>query len=175
MIKVILAGIIFGFILQQTRVNTFNKIAGFAILKDMLVPKLLLTAIGVGSFLLFLEIQLGMASLHIKPFILIGIVVGGILFGIGMAILGYCPGTLIVSIGEGALDAFVGLIGGLLGGWLFTLIFPGIQNLLGPNLGKINLYFDGILVSGIIVLIYAIILLVAAFYLNRVDERISEE
>ncbi len=164
---------IFGFILQQTRVNTFDKIAGFAMLKDMLVPKLLLAAISVGSFLLFLEIQVGMASLHIKPFVLIGIVVGGILFGIGMAILGYCPGTLIVSVGEGALDALLGIAGGLVAGWLFTVIFPAIQPLLGPNLGKINLYTGNTLVTGGIVLLYAVVLMWIAFYLDKIDQNLS--
>lgn len=173
MIKVILAGTIFGFILQQTRVNTFDKIAGFAMLKDMLVPKLLLVAISVGSFLLFLEIQIGMASLHVKPFVLIGIVVGGILFGIGMAILGYCPGTLIVSVGEGAMDALVGIIGGLIAGWLFTVIFPAIQPLLGPNLGKINLYAGNTLLTGGIVLLYAVVLMGLAFYLDKIDQNLS--
>src|SRR4030042_6594387 len=116
MAKAVIFGILFGWILQRSRVNTCNKIGGFAMLKDFTVLKLLLTAIGVGSVLLFIEIQLGLASLHVKPFNLTGVLLGGIVFGMGMAILGYCPGTLIVSIGEGAVDALVGTLGGLAGG-----------------------------------------------------------
>ncbi len=58
---------------------------------------------------------LGFASYHIKPLILGGIVLGGLIFGTGMAILGYCPGTLAISFGEGSADAFIGIIGGLSG------------------------------------------------------------
>ena len=57
-----------------------------------------------------------------------------------MAILGYCPGTLVISLGQGAMDALVGIIGGWLGGMVYTLLHPIIFPLLGPNLGTISLY-----------------------------------
>ncbi len=57
-----------------------------------------------------------------------------------MAILGYCPGTLAVSAGEGAIDALIGIAGGLLGGWLFSIAFPFVKPWLGPNEGKLSLF-----------------------------------
>jgi uncharacterized membrane protein YedE/YeeE len=64
---------------------------------------------------------------------------GGLIFGAGMAILGYCPGTLAISFGEGSVDALVGIVGGLLGGLVYTLLLPSISPLLEPDLGKISL------------------------------------
>ncbi len=167
MTKIMILGFIFGIIIQRSRVNTFEKIGGFAMLKDFTVPKVILVSIATSAFLLLIEMQLGAANLHIKPFILGGIVIGGILFGIGMAILGYCPGTLIVSIGEGRLDAIVGTVFGLIAGWIYILIFPSIKSLLGPNLGKINLYSSNTLITFIIVIAYSVVLFYLAFFLDK--------
>ena len=75
-----------------------------------------------------------MATFHVKPLLLGGVILGGLVFGVGMTILGYCPGTLFVSAGEGAVDALVGIFGGLLGGLTFTISLPVIKGILGPNL-----------------------------------------
>jgi len=47
-------------------------------------------------------------------------VIGGLLFGIGFGILGYCPGTLVGAIGQGSLDALFGGMIGLLIGAVFS-------------------------------------------------------
>ncbi len=139
-IYILLFGFLFGTFLQYARLNRYNTISGMATLEDLTVAKAIAVAIGVGAIFINLEIALGLAGYHIKPFLVGGVVLGGLIFGAGMAILGYCPGTLAVSFGEGSLDALVGIIGGLLGGLVFTLLFPILQNILGPNLGKISLY-----------------------------------
>ena len=89
----------------------------------------------------------------------------------GMAILGYCPGTMAVSLGEGSLDALVGVLGGMTGGVVYTLLLPQIQPVLGPNLGALSLesvvaskalfYILMTVLSGIFILI--------AFWLHKID------
>ncbi len=138
-LTILLFGFLFGGILQFARLNKFNTISGMATLDDLTVAKAIAAAIGVGAIIISVEIGLGLASYHVKPFILGGIVLGGLIFGAGMAILGYCPGTLAVSLGEGSVDALTGIIGGLLGGLVYTLSFPFLQGILGPDLGKISL------------------------------------
>ncbi len=165
MVKTVILGIIFGMILQRSRVNTYNTIGGFAMLKDFTVAKILLTAIGVGSILLFLEIQMGLASLSLKPFDIGGVIFGGIIFGIGMAVLGYCPGTLIVSMGEGAVDALVGIIGGLAAGFVYILMDSQIGQLLGPDMGIINLYTQSAAATALIVFLFGAFLIGPAAYL----------
>lgn len=171
MIKAFMVGLFFGWILQRSRVNIFDKIGGFAMLKDFTIHKVLVTAIGVSSILLFIEIQLGLASPHIKPFNVMGIISGGIIFGMGMAILGYCPGTLIVSMGEGAADAVIGTLGGLLAGLLFVFLYPQIKPLIGPNLGNLNLYTHNPIITGLIVLFFGVTLIVSAFYIDKKREK----
>lgn len=138
-LTILVLGFLFGAILQYARLNRFNVISGLATLENYTVVKAILAAVGVGIVLLSVEIGLGFASYHIKPFVLGGIVLGGLIFGIGMAILGYCPGTLAISLGEGSMDALIGIIGGLFGGLVFTLVLPYIHSFLGPDLGKISL------------------------------------
>ncbi|NOX86157.1 MAG: YeeE/YedE family protein, partial [Chlorobi bacterium] len=139
-IMILFFGFLFGALLQYARLNKYDVISGMATLEDLTVAKAIAVAIGVGMIILNIEIGAGMAVYHLKPFLLGGIILGGLIFGAGMAILGYCPGTSFVSLGEGALDALVGIIGGLFGGLVFTLVLPAIQSILGPDLGKISLY-----------------------------------
>ncbi|HAG16899.1 MAG TPA: transporter [Bacteroidales bacterium] len=138
-ILILTFGFLFGGILQYANLNKFNTISGLALAKDFAVAKAILITIGVGAILLNIEVGLGFASFHTKPLILGGIILGGIIFGAGMAILGYCPGTVPVSAGEGSLDALIGIIGGLFGGVLYTIFLPSFQGLLGPDLGNITL------------------------------------
>lgn len=136
---IIVLGFLFGAILQYAKLNKYNVISGMATLDNFAVAKAIAVAIGIGAILLNIEIGLGLASFHVKPLVLGGIIIGGLIFGIGMAILGYCPGTLAISLGEGSTDALIGIIGGLIGGVVYTLVLPSIQGMLGPNLGSISL------------------------------------
>lgn len=139
-ILILVLGFAFGAILQFAHLNRYNVISGMATLENLTVAKAIATAIGVGIIILNIEISLGLASYHVKPFILGGIIIGGLIFGAGMAILGYCPGTMAVSLGEGSIDALLGIFGGLLGGIVYTLLLPYFGNILGPDLGTVSLY-----------------------------------
>jgi uncharacterized protein len=137
---ILVLGFLFGATLQYAKLNRYNVISGMATLENFAVSKAIAVAIGVGAVIIAFEIGLGFASYHLKPFLLGGIAIGGIIFGVGMAILGYCPGTLAVSLGEGSIDALVGIVGGLVGGIVYTLLLPSIQSILGPDLGNISLF-----------------------------------
>jgi uncharacterized membrane protein YedE/YeeE len=139
MLTILLYGFLFGLALQSANLNRFNTISGMATLDNSKVAKAIALAIGIGVILLNLEIGLGFASYHTKPFIAGGIILGGLIFGTGMAILGYCPGTMLVSLGQGALDAVVGLMGALAAGLVYTFLVPSLSGLLGPDLGNISL------------------------------------
>jgi len=53
---------------------------------------------------------------------------GGLIFGVGFAVLGYCPGTIAGAIGNGYLDALVGGLAGIvLGTALFARLYPSLQ------------------------------------------------
>jgi hypothetical protein len=136
----LLTGFLFGFLLQKGRVAKFEVITGQLLLRDWTVAKIMITAIAVGAIGVYALVSTGAAGLHIKPALLGGVVVGGILFGGGMALLGYCPGTTVAACGEGHRDALFGLVGMLTGAFVYVWLFPtwtGIARSLG-NAGKIS-------------------------------------
>jgi len=136
---VFMIGVLFGGIIQYTRADKFEKIAGFSMLKDTVVPKMLFLAIGLASIGLYFLIDAGYAHYHVKPVMLGGLILGGTIFGVAMAIMGKCPGTGPVSIAEGRIDVMVGAIGGILGGLVFTLYYDQFQLLMGPSFGNMTL------------------------------------
>ncbi len=167
---ILILGFLFGAILQYARLNKYDVISRLATLEDLTVAKAVVLAIGVGAIILNIEIALGIAGYHVKPFVFGGVVLGGLIFGSGMAILGYCPGTLAVSLGEGALDALVGIIGGLLGGLAYTLVLPAISGILGPNWGKVSLYTitgGANVLFFILVFVLAIVFIYFAFWMDQ--------
>lgn len=158
-------GIVFGVIIQYSRVDKFEKIAGFAMLKDTVVPKMLFLAIGIASIGLYFMVEAGYASYHPKPITLGGLIIGGAIFGAAMAIMGKCPGTGPVSIAEGRIDVLVGAIGGIFGGLIFTVYFDFFKKIMGESLGKTTLltYFNNhqnmtILIFGIGLIIISIVI-----------------
>ena len=167
---VFLIGIIFGGIIQYTRVDKFEKIAGFAMLKDTIVPKMLFLAVGLTSIALYFMIEAGWAHYHVKPIIWQGLIIGGTLFGISMAILGKCPGTGPISISEGRIDVLVGAIGGLLGGLVFTLYYEDFfKPLMGESMGKLTLpeLFPGH--EHMVVLIFGVAVTLIAIFIPKIE------
>lgn len=126
-------GIVFGFLLHKGGVTSYDVIVGQLLLKDFTVLKVMLTAVLVGSLGVRFLVSGKMARLHLKSGSVGQTVIGGLIFGVGFAILGYCPGTLAGAIGRGALDAlFAGLPGILLGAWLFSLCYPLVKEKIYP-------------------------------------------
>ncbi len=171
---ILFIGIVFGVIIQWTRVDTFDKIAGFAMLHGFKVPKMLFFSIGIASIGLYFMIKMGWAHYHIKPIMLGGLIIGGVIFAIGMAILGLCPGTGPVAVSEGNIDVFTGLIGGLLAGALFTYLYPDLKAIMGPDYGKLTL--AQLVGHDWFIFVYGVALIVIAFLLpNReVEEEVGE-
>jgi uncharacterized membrane protein YedE/YeeE len=169
----LILGFLFGAALQYSRLNRYNTISGMAMLKDLTMAKAIAVAIGLGIILVNIEIGLGFASYHVKPVILGGLIIGGLIFGTGMAILGYCPGTIPVSMGEGSLDAVTGLIGGLAAGLIYTLMIPSINAITGPNLGVISaktLIPESDTLFYLVVIVLGVAMIAAAFALNRMEK-----
>ncbi len=121
-------GILFGFLLQKGGVTKFDVIIGQLLLTDFTVLKIMLSAVVTGMLLVHLLRSLGLAQLHPKPGSLGASAIGGLIFGVGFGILGYCPGTLAGATGQGFLDAlFGGIIGILIGTGIFAELYPKLE------------------------------------------------
>jgi len=161
-------GVVFGIVIQWSRVDTFEKIAGFSMLKDFTMIKLVLLATGISAIGLYFMVQNGYASYSPKPIIVGGLVIGGLLFGAGMSIFGKCPGTGTISLAEGRIDVLVGIIGGVVAGGVFIIFFDDIKSIIGDNLGKIQLIDWTGEFTPIFVIIFGILLIVASILIpNR--------
>ena len=173
-ISILIVGFLFGAILQYANLNRYNVISGMATLENLTVAKAISVAIGAGAILFAILIDSGYASYHLKPVLLSGIIIGGLIFGSGMAILGYCPGTLPVSLGEGSIDALFGIIGALFGGLIYTLFLPAVKNILGPDLGSYSLH---LVLGQNAVLFYVLVILLGlsfigiGFWMNRIEKK----
>ncbi len=142
-------GILFGFLLQKGGVTKYDVIIGQLLLTDFTVVKIMLTAMITGMIGVHFFRTLRIAQLHPKPGSLGSTVIGGLIFGVGFAVLGYCPGTLAGAVGQGSLDAlFGGMVGILIGAGLFSEFYPNLEkSILGqgyfgeltwPSLFKVN-------------------------------------
>jgi len=120
----LVTGVVFGVHLQKGRVAKHGVIIGQLVLRGFTVLKIMLTAIAVGGVGYWVLVAIGATHAEIKPAQMGGILVGGLLFGSGLAVLGYCPGTTIAAVGEGRLDAVAGLLGMLAGAFAFVIGFP---------------------------------------------------
>ncbi|HUU76196.1 MAG TPA: YeeE/YedE thiosulfate transporter family protein [Methanoregulaceae archaeon] len=123
----LLSGIVFGFLLQKGGVTEYEVILGQLLLTDFTVVKIMLSAIIVGMIGVFLMKWAGIASLHTRAGSIGATVIGGLIFGAGFAVLGYCPGTAAGAFGSGALDAAIGMIGIAIGAGIFARLYPSLD------------------------------------------------
>lgn len=137
----ILTGIIFGFLLQKARVLRYDKQLGALRLKDMTIVKFMLSNIIVAMIGIYLLKEFGLVSLSLKATVLGPNILGGLLFGLGWGLLGYCPGTSAGALGEGRLDALPGIAGMLVGASLFAHTYPTLKSTVYQwgDLGKLTL------------------------------------
>lgn len=131
-------GLVFGFLLQRGRVTRYRVILGQFLLTDFTVLRTMLTAVVVGSAGVYAMAHLWGVALHVKGTYLLAQAVGGGIFGVGMVVLGYCPGTGVGAVGEGSRHAIVGALGMLVGAAIYAEVHPWVKSDLLPigDLGK---------------------------------------
>ena len=120
-------GILFGVLLHRGGVANYNVIVNQFRFKDFTVLKIMFTAIIVGGIGVLLLKSTGHAQYHIKPANMLGVALGAALFGVGMVLYGYCPGTGVAAMATGSLHAVVGFLGMLVGGVLYALSFAWVE------------------------------------------------
>ncbi|MHB8955133.1 MAG: YeeE/YedE thiosulfate transporter family protein [Pirellulaceae bacterium] len=113
-------GVLFGFLLQKGGVAKYHVLLGVLLLEDFTVIKVMLTAIIVGCAGIFGLRALGLITLHVKPTRYAANILGGLVFGVGFGLIGYCPGTGAAALGQGNWDALAGVLGLMVGSYLFA-------------------------------------------------------
>ena len=125
----LITGIFFGFFLQKGQALKYDKQLGVLRLKDFTILKLMVSAILVGMVGIYFFVDIGLGKLSLKPTVLGANIIGGLIFGLGWGMLGYCPGTAVGATGEGRWDAFWGgILGMLVGAGIFAEAYPFIKD-----------------------------------------------
>lgn len=137
----LITGVLFGFLLQKGRVLRYDRQLGALRLLDMTIVKFMFSTVVVGMVGVYLLKDFGLVKLSVKPTLLGANILGGLIFGIGWGLLGYCPGTSAGALGEGRWDAVWGILGMLVGAALYAEAFPFMKKtvLTWGDLGKLTL------------------------------------
>lgn len=134
-------GIAFGFLLEKARVFEPAVILGQFQMRSFLMLRVFLAAVAAGLVVLAVLHGGGFVRLAPKATLPVADLAGGLILGVGIALAGACPGTVLAQIGAGYRDAWVTLAGGLLGALVFTYAEPGLApwlNLAGQ--GRLTLH-----------------------------------
>ena len=125
----LLFGILFGFLLHKGGATKYDVIVGQMLLTDFTVVKIMLSAIATGMIGIYFMKSIGWIELSLKKGSVGMNVIGALIFGVGFAVLGYCPGTIAGAIGNGYLDAIVGGLAGIIfGTWIFAVMYPKLKD-----------------------------------------------
>lgn len=173
----IILGGLFGFALYLTGASIPKKLIAMLRLEDLTLMKIIVFAIGFASSILSVFAMLGwfnIGHLSVKGTNL-GVLIGGLIFGIGFGGAGTCPGTCVAATGSGGFrKAAFAVLGGLFGAFTFSLsygFFSGIGLFDTMNLGKLTWFhisekfesvfsagYAGLLTVGILFMLGALLL-----------------
>src|SRR5690554_1939840 len=123
----LITGVAFGYILQNVGVAKCGCIFDALNLRNLKAVKMMLTAVAVGSLIVYPASALGWVSLGGKTLYVLALVVGGALFGGGFAMAGYCPGTALAAMGAGRRDVLPVIAGGPAGALAYAPVDPVLE------------------------------------------------
>lgn len=176
-VAAVLLGIGFGFALERAGFGSARRLTAVFYFYDMAVVKVMFTAIVTamaGLFLLSWAGLLDLSQVYVEPTNYTGAIVGGLVFGAGFVIGGYCPGTAVAACATGRLDAVafgVGMLGGV---YLFAEIFSGVDAWARANaVGEVTLPELTGVSMGWFVLLFVAILATAAWGMGLAERRFA--
>jgi hypothetical protein len=123
-------GIAFGWTLERAGLGSARKLMGQFYLTDFTVFKVMFTAIltaMLGTFWLARVGVLDLSALYVPETFVAPQLVGGVVFGIGFALAGLCPGTSCVAAATGRGDGLAVVAGMLSGVTLTGLAFDRLR------------------------------------------------
>lgn len=133
-ILTLLTGIYFGIVLVKTQVVSWFQIHDMFLFKSAYMYLVITSAIVVGIISVFLIRRFETRTvcgdaiiIKQKPFHK-GVVFGGMLFGMGWAITGACPGPIYAQIGAGTLLTIITFLGALSGMYLYAYLQPKLPH-----------------------------------------------
>jgi len=168
-------GLGFGFALERAGFGSARKLTAVFYLYDMAVVKVMFSAVVTtlaGLYLLSSGGMLDLSQLYIEPTNLTAQIVGGLLFGAGFVVGGYCPGTSMAAIATGRKDGMVFALGMLAGVLAYAELTPGIDDWYKATaLGELTLPSVTGIGMGWWVLVFIAVLAFGAWGMARLEQR----
>jgi hypothetical protein len=165
----------FGFCLERAGFGSARKLTAVFYLYDMAVVKVMFTAIVTAMTGLFILSAVGMldiAELYVEPTSYAAQALGGLIFGTGFIVGGYCPGTAIAAAATGRKDGLAFAAGMLAGVLAYVEVTPGIDDWIKANTqGEMTLPLVTGIGMGWFVLAFVAFLIFAGWGMSRVEHR----
>lgn len=175
-ISALVCGLLFGFVLENSGFGSPCKLTAQFKLRDWSVLKVMFTAIVVaasGLYLLRLAGLIEADAVYVPTSLLVASAIGGVLVGSGFAVGGYCPGTSVVGLFSGRIDALVFIVGLVLGTFVFAGLYgPAIEAIMA--MGEVqtgDTFSDAWGIPDILIIAIMLVALVAVFYFGSWFER----
>ncbi len=173
----VVLGFGFGFCLERAGFGSARKLTAVFYLYDMAVVKVMFTAIVtamVSLFALSAAGALDLSELYLEPTNLAAQALGGLVFGAGFIVGGYCPGTSIAAMATGRKDGILFALGMLAGVYAYAELTPGIDPWIKATAqGEMTLPSLTGLGMGWYALAFVAFLLFAAWGMGRLEQRFA--
>ncbi len=127
-IKYLLAGVVFGIILIKSQVVSWFRIQEMFRLQAFHMYGIIGSAIFVGMISILIIKRFNIKSISGEPIVIPqkkfswGNIIGGLIFGLGWAITGACPGPLYALFGSGIWVIGITLLSAIFGVWVYGLV-----------------------------------------------------
>ena len=171
----VLLGLGFGFALERAGFGSARKLTAVFYLWDMAVVKVMFTAIVTtmaGLFLLSAGGWMDLSDLYLEPTSYPAQILGGLVFGAGFIVGGYCPGTSLSAAATGRKDAMLFILGMLAGVMAYAEFTPGLEDWIkAGSQGELTLPMLSGIGMGWWVLIFVGFLAFAGWGMGRLEHR----
>ena len=114
-LSAVLTGLVFGYVIQRGGFCFTRAISNVALMGDAGIMRAYVLALLVAVVGAHLLMAAGLVQIPVRPFRWLANVIGGLGFGVGMVLSGGCSGSTWYRIGEGAVGAWVILLGFAIG------------------------------------------------------------
>jgi len=174
----VVTGIAFGLFLERAGLGSAKKLSAQFYFRDLTVFKMMFTAIitaMLGVYWLNWAGLLHAEMIYLTPTFVWPQVIGGLVFGVGFIVGGYCPGTSCVASSTGSLDGLVNVIGLFTGILLFGELYPFLEGFYTASpLGHITMvdYFD--VAPGVMVFVIVSLALVGFWLSEKLEIRYNK-
>ena len=167
-------GLLFGFSLERAGFGSSRKLAAIFYFRDMTVLKVMFTALITAMLGLSLLVSLGWVDLQSQIYLLPTVygaqIIGGLVFGVGFVLSGWCPGTGVVGVASGKLDAIVFLLGVVIGAIIYNETYGLTSGLLGE--GTVLLAFG--IPRSLFALLFTVAAVGAFYFAEWAERRFSD-